>query len=240
MNTKNNKILLELNQAGVFRSGKWLVKDISFILCEGEILTIIGPNGSGKSTTAKMALGILKPDIGHITLHTNKIAYVPQKLQINWTLPLRVIDFMRLTKKIKLEDINNALEMTGVASLVDKNLDNLSGGELQRVLLARAIVNRPELLILDEPVQGVDFNGEIALYNLINNVSSELNCGTILISHDLHFVMSSTNNVICLNGHICCSGSPKTIVQSKEFIDLFGVKAAQTLSPYEHDHDHSH
>ena len=240
MNTKNNKILLELNQAGVFRSGKWLVKDISFILCEGEILTIIGPNGSGKSTTAKMALGILKPDIGHITLHTNKIAYVPQKLQINWTLPLRVIDFMRLTKKIKLEDINNALEMTGVASLVDKNLDNLSGGELQRVLLARAIVNRPELLILDEPVQGVDFNGEIALYNLINNVSSELNCGTILISHDLHFVMSSTNNVICLNGHICCSGSPKTIVQNKEFIDLFGVKAAQTLSPYEHDHDHSH
>ena len=240
MNTKNNKILLELNQAGVFRSGKWLVKDISFILCEGEILTIIGPNGSGKSTTAKMALGILKPDMGNITLHTNKIAYVPQKLQINWTLPLRVIDFMMLTKKIKLEEINNALEMTGVTSLIYKNLDNLSGGEFQRVLLARAIVNRPELLILDEPVQGVDFNGEIALYNLINNVSSELNCGTILISHDLHFVMSSTNNVICLNGHICCSGSPKTIIQSKEFIDLFGEKASQTLSPYEHDHDHLH
>ncbi len=240
MTEKKNKILLELNGAGVTRSGKWLVKDVSFTLSEGEILTIIGPNGSGKSTTAKMALGILKPDKGNITLHTNKIAYVPQKLQINWTLHLRVIDFMRLTKKIKLDDIDNALEMTGVSSHLFKNLDSLSGGEFQRVLLARAIVNRPELLILDEPVQGVDFNGEIALYNLINKVSSELNCGTILISHDLHFVMSSTNNVICLNGHICCSGSPKTIVQSKEFIDLFGVKAAQTLSPYEHDHDHSH
>lgn len=240
MNTKSNKILLELNQAGVFRSDKWLVRDVSFTLSEGEILTIIGPNGSGKSTTAKMALGILKPDIGNITLHTNKIAYVPQKIEINWTLPLRVIDFMMLTKKIKSEEINNALEMTGVASLIHKNLDNLSGGELQRVLLARAIVNKPQLLILDEPVQGVDFNGEIALYNLINNISSELNCGTILISHDLHFVMSSTNNVICLNGHICCSGSPKTIIQSKEFIDLFGEQASQTLSPYEHDHDHSH
>ena len=240
MTTEQNKILLELKDAGVKRSGKWLVEHISFSVSKGEILTIIGPNGSGKSTTAKIALGILRPDTGNVILHTNKVAYVPQNLAIDWTLPLRVLDFMKLTKKITFQEINQALDMTGVASLINENIRNLSGGEFQRVLLARAIATKPELLILDEPVQGVDFTGEIALYNLINQVSSDLHCATILISHDLHFVMSTTNNVICLNGHICCSGTPKTIVKSKEFIDLFGASAAQTLSPYEHDHDHSH
>ena len=240
MAKEHNKILLELKDAGVYRSNRWLVRNITLSVSEGEILTIIGPNGSGKSTTAKIALGILKPDAGSVILHTNKIAYVPQNLAIDWTLPLRVEDFMRLTNKITFQEITEALDMTDVASLINKNLRNLSGGEFQRVLLARAIATKPDLLILDEPVQGVDFTGEIALYNLINQVSSELNCGTILISHDLHFVMSATDNVICLNGHICCSGTPKTIVQSKEFIDLFGASAAQTLSPYEHDHDHSH
>ena len=240
MAIEHNKILLELKDAGVYRSNRWLVRNITLSVSKGEILTIIGPNGSGKSTTAKIALGILKPDAGSVILHTNKIAYVPQNLAIDWTLPLRVIDFMRLTNKITFQEITEVLDMTGVASLINKNLRNLSGGEFQRVLLARAIATKPDLLILDEPVQGVDFTGEIALYNLINQVSSELNCGTILISHDLHFVMSATDNVICLNGHICCSGTPKTIVQSKEFIDLFGASAAQTLSPYEHDHDHTH
>ena len=237
---EHNKILLELKDIGVNRSNRWLVRNITLSVSEGEILTIIGPNGSGKSTTAKIALGILKPDAGSVILHTNKIAYVPQNLAIDWTLPLRVIDFMRLTNKMTFQEIAEALDMTGVAALINKNLRNLSGGEFRRVLLARAIVTKPDLLILDEPVQGVDFAGELALYDLINQVSSELNCGTILISHDLHFVMSTTDNVICLNGHICCSGTPKTIVQSKEFIDLFGASAAQTLSPYEHDHDHSH
>tara|TARA_B100000927_G_scaffold284330_1_gene273084 strand:- start:6977 stop:7699 length:723 start_codon:yes stop_codon:yes gene_type:complete len=237
---EHSKILLELKDAGINRSNRWLVRNITLSVNEGEILTIIGPNGSGKSTTAKIALGILKPDSGSVILHTDKIAYVPQNLAIDWTLPLRVSDFMRLTNNITFQEITDALDMTGVAPLINKNMRNLSGGEFQRILLARAIATKPDLLILDEPVQGVDFTGEIALYNLINQVSSELNCGTILISHDLHFVMSTTNNVICLNGHICCSGSPKTIVQSKEFIDLFGASAAQTLSPYEHNHDHSH
>ena len=237
---EQNKKLLELKDAGVKRSGRWLVKNITLSVSEGEILTIIGPNGSGKSTTAKIALGILKPDAGSVILHTNKIAYVPQNLNIDWTLPLRVLDFMRLTNKITTQEITKALDMTGVISLVNKDLKNLSGGEFQRVLLARAIATKPDLLILDEPVQGVDFTGEIALYDLINQVTLDLKCATILISHDLHFVMSTTDTVICLNGHICCSGTPKTIVQSKEFIDLFGVHAAQTLSPYGHEHDHSH
>ena len=237
---EQNKRLLELEDTGIKRSGRWLVKNITFSVSEGEILTIIGPNGSGKSTTAKIALGIFKPDAGSVILHTNKIAYVPQNLNIDWTLPLRVIDFMRLTNKITTQEITKALDMTGVVSLVNKDLKNLSGGEFQRVLLARAIATKPDLLILDEPVQGVDFTGEIALYDLINQVTLDLKCATILISHDLHFVMSTTDTVICLNGHICCSGTPKTIVQSKEFIDLFGVNAAQTLSPYGHEHDHSH
>ena len=237
---EQNKKLLELKDTGIKRSGRWLVKNITFSVSEGEILTIIGPNGSGKSTTAKIALGILKPDTGSVILHTNKIAYVPQNLNIDWTLPLRVLDFMRLTNKITTQEITNALDMTGVVSFVNKDLKSLSGGEFQRVLLARAIATKPDLLILDEPVQGVDLTGEIALYDLINQVTSDLKCATILISHDLHFVMSTTDTVICLNGHICCSGTPKTIVQSKEFIDLFGAHAAQTLSPYGHEHDHSH
>ena len=238
MDSKN--ILVELDKAGFQQNNKWLVKGVSLKVEKKKIVTLIGPNGSGKSTTAKIALGIYKKIDGFVKKYTNKVGYVPQKISIDWTLPLRVRDFMILTENLNESEIDDALSLTGVLKLKNNNLGNLSGGEFQRVLLARAISKKPELLVLDEPVQGVDFTGEIALYNLINQVSSDLHCATILISHDLHFVMSTTNNVICLNGHICCSGTPKTIVKSKEFIDLFGASAAQTLSPYEHDHDHSH
>ena len=169
---------------------------------------MIGPNGSGKTTTAKIALGLYKNIEGSVERLTNKISYVPQKVSIDWTLPVRVLDFMILTQDLEEKEITDALILTGVEKLKHSNLRDLSGGEFQRVLLARAIAKKPELLVLDEPVQGVDFTGEVALYALIKKISETLKCGILLISHDLHVVMSATDHVVCLNGHVCCSGSP--------------------------------
>ena len=168
-------ILVKLNNVGIQQNDKWLVKGVSLEVEKGKIVTLIGPNGSGKSTTAKIALGIYKNIEGSVEKFTNNVGYVPQKISIDWTLPLRVKDFMVLTDDIKDELLDEALSLTGVIHLKEKNLGNLSGGEFQRVLLARAISKKPELLVLDEPVQGVDFTGEIALYELIKKISEKLN-----------------------------------------------------------------
>jgi zinc transport system ATP-binding protein len=238
MSDKN--ILVELHKAGFKQNNKWLVEGVSLKVEKGKIVTLIGPNGSGKSTTAKIALGIYKNIEGTVKKYTNKIGYVPQKISIDWTLPLRVYDFMLLTEDISDEAIDEALALTGVTYLKDKNLGNLSGGEFQRVLIARAISKKPELLVLDEPVQGVDYTGEIALYELIKKISDTLNCGILLISHDLHTVMTATDHVVCLNGHVCCSGSPMDVAKNNEYKTLFGEQASQILSVYEHKHDHVH
>ena len=239
MSSENN-ILVKLKDAGIRQNDKWLVQGVSLEVEKGKIVTLIGPNGSGKSTTAKIALGIYKKIEGKVEKFTDKIGYVPQKISVDWTLPLRVHDFMVLTENLKDEEINKALTLTGVLNLKNKNLGNLSGGEFQRVLLARAISKKPELLVLDEPVQGVDFTGEIALYKLIKEISDKLNCGILLISHDLHTVMSATDHVVCLNGHVCCSGSPMDVAKNNEYKALFGEQASQILSRYEHRHDHVH
>tara|TARA_B100000524_G_scaffold72175_1_gene33168 strand:- start:280 stop:1029 length:750 start_codon:yes stop_codon:yes gene_type:complete len=239
MSSENN-ILVKLKDAGIRQNDKWLVQGVSLEVEKGKIVTLIGPNGSGKSTTAKIALGIYKKIEGKVEKFTDKIGYVPQKISVDWTLPLRVHDFMVLTENLKDEEINKALTLTGVLNLKNKNLGNLSGGEFQRVLLARAISKKPELLVLDEPVQGVDFTGEIALYKLIKEISDKLNCGILLISHDLHTVMSATDHVVCLNGHVCCSGSPIDVAKNNEYKALFGDQASQILTRYEHKHDHVH
>ena len=233
-------ILVKLNKVGFRQNKKWLVEGVSLEVKKGKIITLIGPNGSGKSTTAKIALGIYKDIEGSVEKNTNRVGYVPQKITIDWTLPLRVKDFMILTEVLKEKEIDDALSLTGVVHLKNKNLGNLSGGEFQRVLLARAISKKPELLVLDEPVQGVDYTGEIALYELIKKISDTLNCGILLISHDLHTVMTATDHVVCLNGHVCCSGSPKDVVKNNEYKSLFGDRASQILSIYEHKHDHVH
>ena len=238
--SSNNNLLVKLNNAGYQHNDKWLVKGVSLSVEKRKIVTLIGPNGSGKSTTAKIALGIYKKIDGQVEKYTNKIGYVPQKISIDWTLPLRVHDFMLLTEDLDDESINEALSLTGVVHLKDKNLGNLSGGEFQRVLLARAISKKPEFLVLDEPVQGVDFTGEIALYELIKKISDELNCGILLISHDLHTVMTATDHVVCLNGHVCCSGTPIDVAKNNEYKALFGEQASQILTRYEHKHDHVH
>ena len=239
MNLDTNT-LVKLKNVGLRQNDKWLVKGVSLEVKKETIVTLIGPNGSGKSTTAKIALGIYKKIEGEVEKYTNKIGYVPQKVSIDWTLPLRVNDFMVLTENLKDEAIDEALSLTGVVHLKNKNLGNLSGGEFQRVLIARAISKKPELLVLDEPVQGVDYTGEIALYELIKKISDTLNCGILLISHDLHTVMTATDHVVCLNGHVCCSGSPMDVAKNNEYKTLFGEQASQILSVYEHKHDHVH
>jgi|TARA_B100001059_G_C17720271_1_gene520304 zinc transport system ATP-binding protein len=233
--------LIELKNCGVYRNDKWLVRGVSIKVTKGQIVTLIGPNGSGKSTTAKMALGILKPDEGENLIQNDiKISYVPQKISIDWSLPLRVIDFMNLVKKYDLNHITQTLSLTGIKHLLNKDVRNLSGGEFQRLLMARAIAKKPDFLVLDEPVQGVDYPGEIALYKTIQEIVKNLNCGILLISHNLHVVMSQTDHVVCLNGHVCCSGAPKSIVKEAEYIKLFGKNMDSTLAFYDHHHDHDH
>ena len=235
-----NDILVKLSNAGISKNKKWLVREVNLEIHKGKIVTLIGPNGSGKTTTAKIALGLYKNIEGKVERFTKNISYVPQKVSIDWTLPIRVIDFMVLTQDLSSEEISYALNLTGIDHLKQNNLRELSGGEFQRVLLARAIAKKPELLVLDEPVQGVDFQGEVALYALIKKISETLKCGILLISHDLHVVMSATDHVVCLNGHVCCSGSPVDVAQDKNYKELFGEKTSQLLSIYEHDHDHVH
>ncbi|PRD42644.1 metal ABC transporter ATP-binding protein [Phyllobacterium phragmitis] len=233
--------LIEIRNAGVFRGGKWLVRDIDLELRRGEIVTLIGPNGSGKSTTAKLAIKVLKPDEGRV-IHAPdlRIGYVPQKLAIDWTLPLSVERLITLTSPQKKQDILQALEAVGIPHLAKAEMRHLSGGEFQRALLARAMVRKPDILVLDEPVQGVDFIGEAALYELIEKLRDTAHCGVLLISHDLHLVMAATDRVICLNGHICCSGTPKDVASSEEYARLFGPRARGPLAVYEHRHDHTH
>lgn len=233
--------LVTLKNAGHEASGRWLVRGVDLTVDRGEIVTLIGPNGSGKSTTAKMALGIMKPTEGTAERPARlNIGYVPQRITVDWTLPLDVRRFMSLTQRISWQSAQRALDMTGVAHLADAEVRTLSGGEFQRVLLARALARKPDLLVLDEPVQGVDYTGEIALYELISQIRETLNCGILLISHDLHVVMAATNRVICLNGHVCCNGTPDVVVESAEYQRLFGDRAAAAIAIYRHDHDHTH
>ena len=238
---QKNESLISLDNAGIFRDRKWLVRGVSMTVEPGEIVTLIGPNGSGKSTTAKMALGVHKPSEGTARQRNGlKIGYVPQKLSIDWTLPLTASRFMGLTSQISAKEIDRAMASTDTLHLQKSEVRSLSGGEFQRVLLARAIARKPDLLVLDEPVQGVDFNGEIALYELIKNIRDEIKCGVLLISHDLHVVMAATDRVVCLNGHVCCSGTPKAVTSSDEYKSLFGARATSGLAIYEHSHDHEH
>jgi zinc transport system ATP-binding protein len=233
--------LVALAGAGVRRGGRWLVRGVDLEVRAGEIVTLIGPNGSGKSTTAKTAIGVMKASEGTVRRRPGlKVGYVPQKLAIDWTLPLTVRRLMSLTGRLSRAEIEEALEAVGIAHLEKAEVQTLSGGEFQRALLARVLARKPDLLVLDEPVQGVDFSGEVALYQLIRDIRDRTGCGILLISHDLHVVMADTDTVLCLNGHVCCRGTPEAVVANPEYLRLFGARAAETLAIYRHHHDHTH
>ncbi len=233
--------LIEARGLGVQRGGRWLVQGVDLAIRPGEIVTLIGPNGSGKSTTVRALLGILEPSAGKVIRQPGlNIGYVPQRLTIDWTMPLTVRRLMTLTGRHGAAEIQAALKEVGIEHLAEAPVQQLSGGEFQRALLARAIIRRPALLVLDEPVQGVDFAGEIALYELIHDIRERLGCGILMISHDLHIVMGQTDTVVCLNGHVCCSGTPQVVTESPEYRALFGAQAASALAIYRHHHDHVH
>ncbi|CAI8829979.1 zinc ABC transporter ATP-binding protein ZnuC [Kosakonia sp. YIM B13611] len=233
--------LVTLENVTVAFGQRRVLSDISLNLRAGKILTLLGPNGAGKSTLVRVVLGLIAPDSGLIkrdkTLH---IGYVPQKLHLDATLPLTVGRFMRLRPGTSKDDIVPALKRVQAAHLVDAPMQKLSGGETQRVLLARALLNRPQLLVLDEPTQGVDVNGQVALYNLIDQLRKELDCAVLMVSHDLHLVMAKTDEVLCLNHHICCSGTPEVVSMHPEFISMFGQRGAEQLGIYRHNHNHRH
>jgi zinc transport system ATP-binding protein len=233
--------LVSLRNVGVRRGGRWLVRGVDLEIGRGEIVTLIGPNGSGKSTTARTAIGILAPDEGTVSRFGRlRVGYVPQKLAIDWTLPLTVERLMSLTGPVSRAKLTEALEAVGIPHMADAEVQALSGGEFQRALLARAILREPDLLVLDEPVQGVDFAGEVALYELIAAIRRRTGCGVLMISHDLHVVMAETDTVVCLNGHVCCRGTPQNVVASPEYKRLFGARAAGAIALYRHEHDHTH
>lgn len=241
LQAENGTPLISLDGVGVRRAGRWLIRGVGFSVRPGEIVTLVGPNGSGKTTTAKTAIGLVQPDEGAASRAPGlTIGYVPQRLAIDRTLPLTVERLMTLSARAGSNDSVEALEAAGVKHLLNAQVHDLSGGELQRVLLARAMVGRPQLLVLDEPVQGVDFNGAISLYELIGTFRDATGCGVLLISHDLHFVMAATDTVVCLNGHVCCTGTPESVAASPEYINLFGPQAVESVAVYHHHHDHTH
>ncbi|HFD86572.1 MAG TPA: ATP-binding cassette domain-containing protein [Gammaproteobacteria bacterium] len=222
-------------------SGKQILKDISLTVLPGETVTVIGPNGAGKTTLLRILLGLIEPSTGSVTRKPGlRIGYLPQKIHIDPVLPLSINRMMTLTGKYSRDEIQAALAETGVSHLDGQSVFNLSGGEFQRMMLARALLRNPELLVLDEPVQGVDYLGEAELYDLIANIREHYDCSVLMISHDLHVVMSSTDRVICIDQHVCCQGKPQYVCNHSEFQRMFGRQFSESLSVYQHDHDHRH
>ncbi|KMV33000.1 zinc ABC transporter ATP-binding protein ZnuC [Franconibacter pulveris 1160] len=233
--------LVSLENISVSFGQRRVLSDVSLSLRPGRILTLLGPNGAGKSTLVRVVLGLVAPDEGVIKRDRSlRIGYVPQKLHLDATLPLTVSRFMRLRPGVRKADILPALKRVQAGHLIDAPMQKLSGGETQRVLLARALLKEPQLLVLDEPTQGVDVNGQVALYDLIDKLRQELNCAVLMVSHDLHLVMAKTDDVLCLNHHICCSGTPEVVSTHPEFIAMFGPRGAEQLGIYRHHHNHRH
>lgn len=233
-------ILATLDNVSVTFGDRVIVDQVSLSIKRGDIITIIGPNGAGKTTLIKTILGIQAASSGLVNRQPGLvIGYVPQTLNLESTLPLSVERFMALGG-CNRKCCQQTLARTGAAHLMSASVHHLSGGERQRLLLARALARQPGLLVLDEPAQGVDINGQAALYNLVRQLRDQLNCGVIMISHDLHLVMAATDKVICLNKHVCCSGLPEDISHDPAFIETFGSAVAESLTVYHHHHNHRH
>jgi len=242
--------LIRAKGVGVIRNGRQLLKNADLTLDQGKIVTLIGPNGAGKTTLVRSVLGLIKTDEGTIERASElRIGYMPQKLHLDASLPLNVERFLLLGGKPRA-DLAEIQQLTGIQKLRKTPMQLLSGGETQRVLLARALLRDPQLLVLDEPVQGVDVSGQSALYSLINEIRKERNCGVLLVSHDLHLVMATTDTVVCLNQHVCCQGHPDKVTNDPAYLALFGdallenqgqaARIKSQVALYHHHHDHQH
>ena len=233
--------LVEGKDICVHLDGRLVLDRVNISVNKGEIVTLIGPNGSGKSTLIRCIIGSVLASSGSLRRQSGIIiGYVPQKLMIDGTFPITVERFLNLPKASSGANIDKALSDTGVLSLKNRNVTTLSGGQFQRVMLARALLNNPDLLILDEPTQGMDQPAATAFYTLIESIKNTLGCGILLVSHELNVVMAASNRVICLNGHICCQGTPDHVATTPEYKELFGPLGDQALALYRHKHDHSH
>ena len=214
---------------------------IDLTIHAGEIVTVIGPNGSGKTTLVRALMGLVAPGSGTVERAAAlTIGYVPQTLVVDATLPLTVRRFLALGTTAEDGDMRSALDEVGIGGGMDQPVQTLSGGQMRRVLLARALLRDPDLLVLDEPTSGVDFTGQAELYDLIRRIRDRRQCGVLLISHNLHLVMAATDRVVCLNHHICCEGLPDSVSRNPAYLDLFGPGAAATVAVYTHRHDHRH
>jgi len=237
-------ILVKASGINMQLGGRQILQDVNLTIRKGKLLTLIGPNGAGKTTLVRIVLGLLKPQQG--SLHRAdglRLGYMPQKLYIEPTLPLTVRRFLELSaggRKQSAVPVQNVLEEVRVVHLLDQQVSALSGGELQRVLLARALSRSPHMLVLDEPAQGVDVSGQVELYELINAIRDRHGCGVLMVSHDLHLVMATTDEVVCLNQHICCHGKPEHVSTDPAYLALFGRREAEALAVYTHHHNHSH
>ncbi len=238
---KAAEILLELNDISVTHDQTPIIEHIDLTLHRGEIVTVIGPNGAGKSTLIKTALGIIRPDQGTVKRPGSlSVGYVPQTVTLDSALPLTVMRFLKLSPNTGLEDLINTLSQVGADGLLDASMHILSSGELRRILLARALLKKPDILILDEPTAGVDITGQAELYHLIQLIRDQYQCGVLLVSHDLHIVMAATDRVFCLNRHLCCSGAPEQVQEHPEYLAIFGPQAPAEIGIYRHHHDHDH
>lgn len=236
-----NNILIKADKINVFRQGKAILNNVSFEIGENDFITIVGPNGAGKSMLLKAIMGFYKIDSGLIDKKKNlQIGYMPQVLVADNTIPISVERFLRLNKKITRDELSDIATETNIEHLLNRQLFHLSGGERQRVLLARSLLSNPQLLILDEPAQNMDISGQLAFYRLIERVYKERKISIIMVSHDLHMVMASTRQVLCLYHHICCSGEPHMVAKDPEFLSLFGDDMAKMMAVYQHAHNHNH
>lgn len=235
------QILIEAKEISISQQGRAILQSVNLSVARGEIVTLIGPNGAGKTTLVRVMLGLLKPEAGQVTRSAKlRIGYMPQRLALSESMPLTVKRFLALGKKTNQNRLAEILDELDITQLTERPMQRLSGGEHQRVLLARALLRQPDLLVLDEPVQGVDITGQAALYNLITQIRNRFNCGVLMISHDLHLVMATTDQVLCLNHHVCCSGHPDSVSQHPAYLELFGSVAQPELAIYTHHHDHTH
>ena len=233
--------LLEITDLNVQYGSKVILQNINLSLADGEIVTIVGPNGSGKTTLFKAIIGTAPINTGTLKIRPNlKIGYVPQQLIIDKTLPITVERFLKVAQKTNMKTLANAMNLVGTEDLLTFQMNNLSGGELQRVLLARALIAQPDVLLLDEATRGLDQPGVATFYRMVDGIRKNTNCAVLMISHDLHVVMGASDRVICLNGHICCEGAPNSVASSPEYQALFGSDVDGTFALYRHHHDHNH